>query len=341
MKTGINTRNKEIFAQLRKTKNYYFRCVNIKDLNDNKKFWKEVKPLFSDKGLETNNIILKGKNELITDSSTLANLFNITNTVINITNTLKLKKSPSKFQPLSKLLTHYKDHLSIEKIKETFKIKEKFEFNEVLSEEVKKVIKSLNKKKAAISTCIPVKILVDSIDTYLPVLTDIINNSIRNGTFPDELKLAEVTPIFKKADPFDITNYRPVSLLSHVSKVYERIIFNQISAYFEPLFSTLLTGFRKNHNTQHSLLKMLELWKKSLDQRKSVSAIFMDLSKAFDTLNHDLLLAKLEAYGFSENSIGYIQSYLDNRLQRTNVNKNFSLWKDIFAGVPQGSILGP
>ena len=129
---------------------------------------------------------------------------------------------------------NYKDHLSIQKIKETFKIKEKFEFNEVSSEEVKKVIKSLNKKKAAISTCIPVKILVDSIDTYLPVLTDIINNSVRNDTFPDELKLAEVTAIFKKADPFDITNYRPVSLLSHASKVYERIIFNQISSYFEP-----------------------------------------------------------------------------------------------------------
>ena len=170
--------------------------------------------------------MLKGKDELITDSSTLANLFN--NYFINITNTLKLKKSPSKFQ----LLTHYKDHLSIQKIKETFKIKAKFEFNEVSPEEVKKVIKSLNKKKAAISTCIPVKILIDSIDRYLPVLTDIINNSVTNGTFPDELKLAEVTPIYKKANPFDITNYRAVSFLSHVSKVYERIIFNQISAYF-------------------------------------------------------------------------------------------------------------
>ena len=132
---------------LRKTKNDYFRCLNIKDLNDNKKFWRKVKPFFSDKGLEINNIILKGKDELITDSSTLANLFN--NYFINITNTLKLKKSPSKFQSLSKLLTHYKDHLSIQKIKETFKIKEKFEFNEVSSEEVKKVIKSLNKKKSS------------------------------------------------------------------------------------------------------------------------------------------------------------------------------------------------
>ena len=81
--------------------------------------------------------------------------------------------------------------------------------------------------------------------------------------------------------------------------------------------------------------------KETLEKGKSVGAIFMCLSKAFDTLNYDFLIAKLEAYGFSENSLNYIQSYLRNRLQRTNVNNNFSLWKDIFSGFPQGSILGP
>ena len=86
---------------------------------------------------------------------------------------------------------------------------------------------------------------------------------------------------------------------------------------------------------------MLELWKESLDKGKHVGAVFMDLSKAFDTLNHDLLIAKLEAYGFAKNSLKFIHSYLENRLQRTNVNNNFSVWKDIIAGVPQGSILGP
>ena len=117
---------------------------------------------------------------------------------------------------------------------------------------------------------------------------------LKNGT------LAEVTPLFKKADPFDKVNNRAVSLLSHVSKVYERIIFNQIGTYFELYFSSFLTGFYKKHNTQHSLLKMLELWKEALDKGNSVGAIFMDLSKAFEILNHGLLIAKLQAYRFSE-----------------------------------------
>ena len=215
--------------------------------------------------------------------------------------------------------------MSIKKIKETYKITDKFHLKEVSPEEVKKVIKSLNKKKSAISSCIPVKVLIDSVDTYLPIFTDIVNSSVRNGTFSEDL--------------FNKVNYRSVSLLSHVLKVYERIIFSQISTYFQPYFSNFLTGFRQNDNRQHSLLKMLELWKEALDKDKSVGAIFMDLCKAFDTLNHDLLIAKLEGCGFSEKFLNYIQSYLRNRLQRANVNNNFSQWKDIFAGAPQESVL--
>ena len=100
----------------------------------------------------------------------------------------------------------------------------------------------------------------------------------------------------KKIDPFGKVNYRPVSLLPPVSKVYETINFNQNSTYFEPYFSNLLTSFRKNHNTQRSLLKALELWKEVLNKGKSIAAVFMDLSKAFDNRNHDLLTTKLGAY---------------------------------------------
>ena len=152
------------------------------------------------------------------------------------------------------------------KIKETYKITEKFHLKEVSFQELKKVMKSLNKEKSAISSCIPLKVLIDSVDRYLPIFTDIINSSTRNGTFSDEIKLTEVTLLFKKAEPFGKVNYRPVSLLSHVSKVYDRIIFNQISTYFAPCISSFITGFHKNHSTQHFLLKMLELWEEALDK---------------------------------------------------------------------------
>ena len=109
----------------------------------------------------------------------------------------------------------------------------------------------------------------------------------------------------------------------------------------EPFLSNLLTEFCKNHNTQYCLLKMLEKWKEVLDNGNFVEAIFIDLSKAFDTLNHDLLIARLEAYGLPITSLRYILSYFNQHLQRTVVNDTFSLRKDIIAGVQQGSMLGP
>ena len=153
--------------------------------------------------------------------------------------------------------------------------------------------------------------------------------------------MAEVIPLLKKTDPSDKTNYRPVSLLWNISKVFERMIFSQINEHIEPFLSNLLTGFSKNYNTQYCLLKMLEKWKEALEKGNFVDAIFMDVSIAFDTLNHDLLITKREAYGLSITSLRHICSYLNQLLQRTGVNNSFSLWNDIIAGVPRGSILGP
>ena len=109
----------------------------------------------------------------------------------------------------------------------------------------------------------------------------------------------------------------------------------------ETKLSKYLTGFRKNHGTQHSLVPMIEKWKNALDKGEYICALFMDLSKAFDTIDHNLMLAKLEAYGFNENSLHFMHSYLKNRKQRVQLNNSFSKIGKVKVGVPQGTINGP
>ena len=136
-------------------------------------------------------------------------------------------------------------------------------------------------------------------------------------------------------------NYRPVSLLSHMSKVFERILYNQLNDFMKDKLSNILTDFRKGHSAQHSLLIMTEKWKRALDENMKVGAIFMDLSKVFDTLNHILLLAKLKPYGLQPTVLKQIENNLIGRFQRTKVSNSYSSRSEIIASVPQGSILEP
>ena len=130
-----------------------------------------------------------------------------------------------------------------------------------------------------------------------------------NKEFPDELKLADVTSIYKKDDPNKSKNYRPVSVLSVVSKVFEKIMHDQISQYINSFLTPYLCGYRKAFSTQQVLLSLIEKWKIVLDSKGYGGAVPMDLSKAFDAINHDLLIAKLYAYGFSKESLKLIKSY--------------------------------
>ena len=136
-----------------------------------------------------------------------------------------------------------------------------------------------------------------------PYLTDCINSAIYESEFPKELKKAEVAPVFKRGETTVKVNYRPISVLSSVSKCFERILKEQLDRFFKPILSNLLSGFREGYNTQHSLVRAIEAWTRSLDSSGIVGTILMDLSKAYDCIAHDLLIAKLEAYGFTKTSL--------------------------------------
>ena len=207
--------------------------------------------------------------------------------------------------------------------------------------EVENELKSLNAKKSNTFKNIPTKILKENIYICSSTLLRIINNEIQESHFPDELKLADVTPIFKTNDTTKLENYRPVSVLPVILKVFERIMQKQIATHIEDYLSPYLCGYRKGYSTQTALISIIEKWKASLDKQGYSGAILMDLSKAFDSLNHDLLLAKLDAYGFEKKSLTMIRSYLSNRCQRIKINTTFSTWSELLLGVPQGSVLGP
>ena len=119
-------------------------------------------------------------------------------------------------------------------------------------------------------------------------------------------------------------NYRLVSLLSHMSKTFKRILYNQLNDFLKDELSNVLSGFRKGHSAQHSLLIMIEKWKSDLDQSMKVAAIFMDLSKAFDTLNHRLVLAKLKAYHLQSVILKQMENYLRGHFQKTNVSNSYT-----------------
>ena len=126
-----------------------------------------------------------------------------------------------------------------------------------------------------------------------------------------------------------------------MSKLFEKIMQKQINGFISNYLSPYLCGYRKGYNTQQALLALIEKWKKILDDKGYGSAVLMDLSKAFDTLNHGLLIAKLSAYGFEHDALKIIYSYLTNRLHRTKLNSAFSSWEELTQGVPQGSVFGP
>jgi hypothetical protein len=167
------------------------------------------------------------------------------------------------------------------------------------------------------------------------------NLSLKFGTFPDALKLAKIIPIYKCNDHSDIKNYRPISLLSVFSKLFERVIYNRIFEYFtkNKLLYPKQFGFQKNHSTEHAIIEIVNQITEGYDKRKYTLGVSIDLSKAFDTVDHYILLEKIKHYGIINSTYSWIKSYLTDRKQYVHNVQSGIL--SVVCGVPQGSILGP
>ena len=192
----------------------------------------------------------------------------------------------------------------------------------------------LDSTKATQDSDIPTKLIKDNSDLFIDFFTNNFNDSLLKSQFPAQLKVANVTPIYKKGPRTTTGNYRPVSILPNISKIYEKCIYEQLFSYFETILSKYQCGFRKGYSDQHCLIVMLEKWRTALDNNGRFGALLTDLSKAFDCLIHDLLIAKLDAYGTDNDSLRFIHDYLTNRKQRVKINSSYSSWRDIICGVP-------
>ncbi|MEO2220738.1 MAG: reverse transcriptase family protein, partial [Nitrosopumilus sp.] len=180
-------------------------------------------------------------------------------------------------------------------------------------------------------------------DLIIIPLAHIINMSFTTGKFPDLLKIVKVIPIHKGGSSQDVNNYRPISLLSIFDKIIEKLMHKRLYHYLEEhniLYQNQF-GFRSNNSTVYALAQITEMIKESIDSGKYGCGIFIDLKKAFDTVNHDILLLKLEHYGIREELLEWFKSYLSGRRQFVSFNGQSSQLMDINYGVPQGSVLGP
>ena len=204
-------------------------------------------------------------------------------------------------------------------------------------------LKSLDVSKATGLDCLSPRILKLSAEVVAPSLSKIINQSITDSQFPSILKVAKLFPIHKSGPKHDPSNYRPISILSVISKVIERHITKHLFGFLNKfkLLHRAQSGFRQKHSCNTALINLIDKWLKSIDQGEIVGAIFFDLKKAFDVVDHEILLKKLSCYKLDNASISWIRSYLSNR-QQCIVEKSLrSTTQSVKSGVPQGSVLGP
>ena len=322
-----------LFEKIKKSsKKHYYQNKLEKCKNNLKTTWKAMKEIIGKSKVFRQNLPnnLKINKKSITDKKIIADKFN--EFFINLGPNLAAKIPPSNMN-----IDSYLPHVCTI-----------FAEKSVTEEEFKKAFFSLKPNKTPGYDNINVNIVKKIYEELKTPLMRIFNLSLSTGIFPDKLKIAKVSPIFKNSEKNLLTNYRPISVLPCFSKILERIMYDRLYSYLTEnkiLFKKQF-GFRSGHSTDHALLELIDQICECFDKKKYFLGIFVDLSKAFDTVNHKILIKKLENYGICGKNLLWFKSYLSNRKQYLEYKDNFNEQKttnllQIKCGVPQGSILGP
>ncbi len=305
---------------------YYARTFNLFK-NDIKKTWSTINDTLNRKSKTSCSHVHEFDidNEKISNPDQIANKFN--EYFINIGHTLAENIQSNK---------HYTDFLSQPKI-------DRFAFSLATENQVIDIIKGLKNKSSYGHDGISNNLIKRARDVLYKPLTLLINQTLTSGIYPTALKISKVKPLLKSGSASNICNYRPISLLSSFSKIFEYVIFHQLFDYLEShnLICCEQFGFRSGHSTELANLKLVNKLIQDMDSQKVPINIYIDLSKAFDTLDHGILLSKLEFYGIHGSELALFSNYLSGRIQYVEYNGATSRSRSVSLGVPQGSILGP
>ena len=316
-----------VTAELRRSKRTYLEGIAWRAKKQPKKLWNEMNKLLGRNAVTQIQLIRAEEGDLV-DNSDIANAFNTF--FINRIERMAADDVQMGLTPAS--------------CNQSMAELPKFEFTPVDESTVLDLLGNLDARKTSGCDNLQARALKLAAEAIARPLCNLFNLSLSSSQLPLEWKSANVTPVPKSGDATDIENYRPISVLSAVAKTMERIVFNQLYSYLQKhsLLSQHQSGFRPSHSTQDVLIKTMDDWRKSIDEDRVVGALFLDLSKAFDVINHELLLNKMQLeFGVVGKADEWFRNYLSGRRQRVCVGQETSPWMTPKFGVPQGSILGP
>ena len=321
---------------LRKSKQeFYYNLIEQSQNNHaaNAKILNEL----SNKSKKSTVSSIKQENIKLTDEQDIANAFNLhfTTVVDQYIDVIPPSSNNDTAQHDFQPLTHF--------VKTKLPPDNMFQIPLITKQAVFKFLSTLDVKKSAGVDGISAHMLKLSAPYITHIITEICNLSITKNHFPNDWKTAVVTPLFKKGSTDDPGNYRPISILPILSKLLERHVFNCLYEFLvcHDLLISRQSGFRSKHSCETALHLLVDEWLSSIYNKKIVGVLFIDFCKAFDMVDHDILLKKLKLYNFSQDSMSWFTSYLSNRQQCVKINHKVSQPLEIKYGVPQGSILGP